>query len=78
MGTSSDSENITKNYLLQALDALSQKLITTWYYSMDYLRKDVQELGKRTSHIESKMDDYATAHPQLLHGQTSLPLFLFT
>ncbi|CAH2283541.1 Hypothetical predicted protein [Pelobates cultripes] len=62
---STDSEHITKHYLMQALDMLSQKLITTWQHSMDSLRKDVQDLSKQTSHMESNMDDYAAEHNDL-------------
>ncbi|CAH2306587.1 Hypothetical predicted protein [Pelobates cultripes] len=57
-----DPDKLTKSHLQQALDALSQKLITTWQHSMASLRKDVQELGKRTTHVESKMEDFASAH----------------
>ncbi|CAH2249130.1 Hypothetical predicted protein [Pelobates cultripes] len=32
---------------------------------MDSLRKDVQQLGKQTSHMESKMDEFASAHNDL-------------
>ncbi|CAH2294866.1 Hypothetical predicted protein [Pelobates cultripes] len=42
-----DPDKLTKSHVQQALDALSQKLITTWQHSMDSLRKDVQELAPR-------------------------------
>ncbi|CAH2299967.1 Hypothetical predicted protein [Pelobates cultripes] len=60
-----DPEKLTKSHLQLALDALSQKLITTWPHSMDSLRKDVQELCKRISHGESKMEDFASAYNDL-------------
>ncbi|CAH2324781.1 Hypothetical predicted protein [Pelobates cultripes] len=60
-----DPDKLTKSHLQLALDALSQKLITTWQHSMDTLRKDVQELGKRTSHVESKMEDFASGYNDL-------------
>ncbi|CAH2320320.1 Hypothetical predicted protein [Pelobates cultripes] len=60
-----DPDKLTKSHLQQALDALSQKMITTWQHSMDSLRKGVQELGKKTSHVESKTEDFAQAHNDL-------------
>ncbi|CAH2325538.1 Hypothetical predicted protein [Pelobates cultripes] len=60
-----DLDKLTKSHLQQPLDAMSQKLITSWQHSMDSLRKDVQELGKQTSHVESKMEDFTFAHNDL-------------
>ncbi|CAH2292402.1 Hypothetical predicted protein [Pelobates cultripes] len=65
-------EALTKGYLAQALEALSQKLIGSWKNSMDSLRRDVQEIGKRTSHIESKMEEDAAAHNDLATHVESL------
>ncbi|CAH2275126.1 Hypothetical predicted protein [Pelobates cultripes] len=36
------------------------------------MRKDVQELGHRTTHVESKMDEFASAHNDLADHLESL------
>ncbi|CAH2253322.1 Hypothetical predicted protein [Pelobates cultripes] len=58
-------DQITKMDLIEALDALSNKLISTWRHTVDSLRNDIQELGKRTSHMEAKCDEFATADNNL-------------
>ncbi|CAH2327716.1 Hypothetical predicted protein [Pelobates cultripes] len=64
-GTPTETSQITKSDLAEALDKLSSKLISTWQHTADSLRKDLQELGKRTSHVEDKCDEFATAHNDL-------------
>ncbi|CAH2284802.1 Hypothetical predicted protein [Pelobates cultripes] len=64
-GTQPTSTQITKSDLNEALENLSNKLITIWKHRADSLRKYIQELGKRTSHMEDKCDEFATAHNDL-------------
>ncbi|CAH2324721.1 Hypothetical predicted protein [Pelobates cultripes] len=60
-----DTDMLTKSHFQQALDSLSNKLITSWQHTADSLRKDIQELGKCTSHVENKLSEFATAHNDL-------------
>ncbi|CAH2274798.1 Hypothetical predicted protein [Pelobates cultripes] len=60
-----NTSQITKADLNAALETLSSKLITTWQHTADSMRKDIQELGKRTSHMKDKCDEFATAHKDL-------------
>ncbi|CAH2223017.1 Hypothetical predicted protein [Pelobates cultripes] len=63
-------ETITKQFLMEQLDVLTQKLLTSWTKSFDSLKKDVQEMGTRILHVEEKMEEYMEAHNNLAdHGQ---------
>ncbi|CAH2249081.1 Hypothetical predicted protein [Pelobates cultripes] len=64
-GTQSDTTQIMKADLNAAMEIMSNKLITTWQHTADSMRKDIQELGKRTSLMEDKCDEFATAHNDL-------------
>ncbi|CAH2284601.1 Hypothetical predicted protein [Pelobates cultripes] len=64
-GAPLNNQQITKADLSAALEALSHKLITTWQHTADSMRKDIQELGKRTTNMEDKCDEFATAHNDL-------------
>ncbi|CAH2221942.1 Hypothetical predicted protein [Pelobates cultripes] len=59
------AESVTQTYLTQALEVLSSKLISSWQSSFNTLRHDIQDLGSKTSHMESKLDECAMAHNDL-------------
>ncbi|CAH2313015.1 Hypothetical predicted protein [Pelobates cultripes] len=66
LAAESVTEPVTQTYLTQALEVLSSKLISSWQSSFNTLRHNIQELGSRTSHMESKLDEFATAHNDLV------------
>ncbi|CAH2274437.1 Hypothetical predicted protein [Pelobates cultripes] len=65
-------DTLTKRHLTRALETLSNKLIESWQHSIDALRRDIQDIGGRTSHLESKMDEVAVAHDDLAAHEESL------
>ncbi|CAH2281599.1 Hypothetical predicted protein [Pelobates cultripes] len=67
-----ESTQLTKVDLTLALQALSTKLISTWQHMTDSMRKDIQELGSRTSHMEDKYDEFTTAHNDLATNVESM------
>ncbi|CAH2224538.1 Hypothetical predicted protein [Pelobates cultripes] len=56
---------LTKRHLQEAMEALSARLIQSWTSNVDTLRKDILDLGARTTRTETKMAEYATAHNEL-------------
>ncbi|CAH2322371.1 Hypothetical predicted protein [Pelobates cultripes] len=55
---------LTASLLQAALDRQSTKLIATWQESVAEIKKYLHDLGSRTGHMETKMDDIVEAHNQ--------------
>ncbi|CAH2299564.1 ---NA--- [Pelobates cultripes] len=65
LGNTKPEENITRQHLHEALDALSTELIQSWTSSVDTLIKDLQDLGARTAHTKTKIAEYVAADDDL-------------
>ncbi|CAH2321843.1 Hypothetical predicted protein [Pelobates cultripes] len=63
-------EPVTKQFLLEQLEAFSSKMMAGWTASLSGLKKDIGELGARTSRVEERMEETQGAHNQLA-GQVS-------
>ncbi|CAH2276538.1 Hypothetical predicted protein [Pelobates cultripes] len=68
LGTPSAEATLTPAYLTKALETLTNKLVATWQQTADSIKKDIQDLRTCTAHLESKMDDYASAYNLCLRG----------
>ncbi|CAH2254236.1 Hypothetical predicted protein [Pelobates cultripes] len=53
---------LTITTLKQALEEQSQRLISIWQSSVAELKRDIQDIGSRTTHVETKMEDLIDAH----------------
>ncbi|CAH2315063.1 Hypothetical predicted protein [Pelobates cultripes] len=53
---------LTTEFLQQALDKQSQQLISIWQASVAELKRDLQDLGSRMAHMETKMEELVDAH----------------
>ncbi|CAH2306165.1 Hypothetical predicted protein [Pelobates cultripes] len=69
------SDGLMKEFATRSLEALTDKLVATWPHTADQLRKEVTDLGTRTSHMEQKVREIASTynelvvHVQALKGQ---------
>ncbi|CAH2324623.1 Hypothetical predicted protein [Pelobates cultripes] len=57
-----DGEPLTAAFLKRALDEQSRRLVATWQSSVAELKRDLQDIGSRTTHVEAKMEDLVDAH----------------
>ncbi|CAH2326804.1 Hypothetical predicted protein [Pelobates cultripes] len=55
---------LTASLLQAALDKQSTKLIATWQESVAEIKRDLHDLGSRTGHVETKVDNIVDAHNQ--------------
>ncbi|CAH2277133.1 Hypothetical predicted protein [Pelobates cultripes] len=60
--TNPESEPLITAFLQKALDKKSSKLISIWQASVTEIKKDVQDLGSRMTHVETKMEEIVDAH----------------
>ncbi|CAH2321768.1 Hypothetical predicted protein [Pelobates cultripes] len=67
---------VTQDFLQNCLEDMSSKILVSIPSTLRELRRDVQELGDRTAHVEQKMEDQAAAHndmtEQVRHMQQQL------
>ncbi|CAH2224512.1 Hypothetical predicted protein [Pelobates cultripes] len=65
-------ENMTKTYLDEAMNTMADKLIKTWQSSIGQLRKEIQDIGSRTTHVENKLSEYVTGHNDMANHVATL------
>ncbi|CAH2327899.1 Hypothetical predicted protein [Pelobates cultripes] len=67
---------VTQDFLQNCLEDMSTKILTSLQSTLKELRRDVQELEDRMTHVEQKMEDQTAAHndvaDQVQHMQQQL------
>ncbi|CAH2284934.1 Hypothetical predicted protein [Pelobates cultripes] len=65
-------EQVTKQFLLEQLEVFSSKMMAGWTAGLSGLKKDIGELGARTSRVEERMEETQGAHNQLAGQKDNL------
>ncbi|CAH2325563.1 Hypothetical predicted protein [Pelobates cultripes] len=67
-----DGEPLTTTLLKQAMDEQSQRLISIWQSSVAELKRDLQDIGSRTTHVEDLVDAHNASTEQIKSLTTQL------
>ncbi|CAH2313108.1 Hypothetical predicted protein [Pelobates cultripes] len=71
-------EPVTKQFLLEQLGAFSSKMMAGWEAGLSSLKKDIRELGARTSRMEERMEETQEAHNHLIDQVNTLQATIST